>query len=132
MPRGRPTGAKTKRKITKQESPTQVIDEKVVGLLAILANCANEHFFSYNRLDDDDCNYCPVQKLCHRVWNNSGYKGIEDKFNVVMKLKHRETVSDEMMKLIDPYQHNKEKPRKGVKNAVEAKRSTKRRTGTKT
>jgi len=116
MPRGRPSGSRNRTKMKKQESPTQVIDEKVAQLLAVLGNCGREQLFD----PKTDCDYCPVRKLCHRVWNNSGYEGMEEKLNVIMKLKHGEPVDDEMMKLVNSYEHNKEKPRKGVKHAVEA------------
>lgn len=103
----------------KQESPTQVIDERVARLLAVLNNCERERLFN-PKPKKTDCDYCPVATLCNRVWNNSGYKGMEEKLNVIMKLKHGEPVDGEVMKLIDPYEHNKEKPRKGVKYALEA------------
>ena len=98
-----------------QESPTQVIDERVAGLLAVLNNCGREQLFN----SKSDCDYCPVSTLCNRVWNNSGYRGMEEKLNVIIKLKHGEPVSNEEMKLTNPYEHTKEKPRKGVKYALE-------------
>ena len=47
----------------KQESPTQVIDERVEGLLAVLNNCGREQLFDPKH----DCDYCPVATLCNRV-----------------------------------------------------------------
>lgn len=96
----------------KAESPTQVIDERVAGLLAVLDNCRCEQLFD----PKSDCDYCPVSTLCNQVWNNSGYKGMEEKLNVIIKLKHGEPVSKEEMKLTNPYEHNKEKPRKRGKH----------------
>ena len=87
--------------------------------MTIFTKCAKEHLFT-NEINKTDCEYCSVSKLCHQVWNNSGYNGMEEKLNVIMKLKHGEPVDDEMMKLVNPYEHNKEKPRKGVKHAVAA------------
>lgn len=101
-----------------QESPTQVIDERVAGLLAVLDNCQRERLFNPER-GKTDCDYCSVSTLCNRVWNNSGYKGMKEKLNVVMRLKHGEAVDDAQMKLINPYEHNKG-PRKGVKYALES------------
>ena len=113
--RGRPAGT---RNMKKQESPTQVIDEKVAQLLAILDNCGREQLFN-PKPKKTDCDYCPVSELCNRVWNNSGYKGMEEKLNVIIKLKHGEPVSNEEMKLTNPYEHSRG-PRKGVKYAMEA------------
>jgi len=118
MPRGRPSGTRdsSKRKHTRDQEAEVRINEKIKHLTRIFTKCANEHLFVDPKIKTKtDCDYCPVAELCRRVWNNSGYNGMEQKLNVIMKLKHGEPVSKDEMNLTNPYEHNKEKPRKRLK-----------------